>query len=1209
LFSQVIAALLFAVVHATAAVVGPAGYTNGFIVRPPTTDWATLSLVGGSGDAYSPDATVNASVSASGVTAQTVSDAGNPPAANASAAWSSTGLYLQTRPTMNLATVLMGKFVNNTGTNATQITLSYLFTIAAGGVSEENGRGTRFYFSLTGQTHSWTNVPALNTTVSTDGSSTLSASISLNWTNGGSLFVLWLDDNAGGGTDAANQFDNVSLRVAAGTLGTPNYASVGPAGYSNGFGAQPTTDWATLNIAGGSTDNYNPDAEVNASVSVSSVMAQTVFDAGNPPVANASATWSSTGRYLQTRPTGNRATVLMGKFVNHSGTNATQITLSYLFTIAAGGASEEDGRGTRFYFSLTGQANSWTNVPALNTSDSTDGSFALSASISMNWTNGGSLFLAWFDDNSGDGTDSANQYDDFSLRLTAGMPTNFFCLVSAPSHNATLLPGPPVIATALTANATAPYTVEYFTNGGVGNTIFASAGASGTASYNVSLGNLPLGTYRIYAVSTDSAGVPLSTNSVTNTFAVADPIVFTLTAPSDDSIFAHTNPVLCTTTIIGGTAPYSVQFYFDNLPDGMAVASPPYERNLGGLPVGDHTIRATVTDARGWVSNSLVHTVHITGPLAASLAPANGSEFGFGTNLLLTATLAGGEAPYAMEFYVNGQVAGSLSSPPFTMNAGVLPAGSYTCYVHATDSSVPPQQARSSTNRITILPRLRVMPLGDSITYGLGASGGYRAPLYQLLTNAGYSLDFIGTQTGNGAASLPDPNHEGYPGAFISDIDSVVSGLFSAAMEQEPDIMLLLVGINDYLNNVDTPHATNRLEDLVERIAINWPNARLVVASLTEVSESLNTQVQTTFNTFLPSICERQRGLGRQVYFTDMHSAVPLADMPDRLHPNQLGYRKMATNWFTAINALPLPCANCPPTFTLQPTNQLVLPGANVRLVAAAAGTGSLRYQWFFEGTSISNATNRSYTFANVSLTNGHGNFSVVVSNNVGIATSTNAFVFVRINPGIVSLPAAQTVLQGRDVTFTCIATGAPPLFYSWIRNGIVEFTNTTGIGMFTNVQASATNPGIRCDVRNAAAHVSTPDVHLIMIPDFDGDGISDAWELQYGFSITNAADALLDFDGDGMSNRDEYLSGTEPTDAGSVMKLTFATSNVALLEFVARSNIAYSVQFRTSLVSGSWNNLTNLNAQSQTRTVLVDAALSPLLPERYYRLVTPQIP
>src|SRR5580765_2497013 len=58
-------------------------------------------------------------------------------------------------------------------------------------------------------------------------------------------------------------------------------------------------------------------------------------------------------------------------------------------------------------------------------------------------------------------------------------------------------------------------------------------------------------------------------------------------------------------------------------------------------------------------------------------------------------------------------------------------------------------------------PLIRILPLGDSITYGLGATGGYRLPLNQLLTNAGYSVDFVGTQTGNGAVGLPDSEHEG----------------------------------------------------------------------------------------------------------------------------------------------------------------------------------------------------------------------------------------------------------------------------------------------------------------------------------------------------------------------------------------------------------------------------------------------------------------
>jgi hypothetical protein len=71
-------------------------------------------------------------------------------------------------------------------------------------------------------------------------------------------------------------------------------------------------------------------------------------------------------------------------------------------------------------------------------------------------------------------------------------------------------------------------------------------------------------------------------------------------------------------------------------------------------------------------------------------------------------------------------------------------------------------------------------------------AGGYRAPLYRLLTNAGYNVDFVGTQTGNGSASLPDPQHEGYGGWRIRQIDSILLNVFNAV--PAPDIILLLLG-------------------------------------------------------------------------------------------------------------------------------------------------------------------------------------------------------------------------------------------------------------------------------------------------------------------------------------------------------------------------------------------------------------------------------
>ena len=196
-------------------------------------------------------------------------------------------------------------------------------------------------------------------------------------------------------------------------------------------------------------------------------------------------------------------------------------------------------------------------------------------------------------------------------------------------------------------------------------------------------------------------------------------------------------------------------------------------------------------------------------------------------------------------------------------------------------------------------PTIRILPLGDSITYGSGAAGGYRGPLYYQLTNAGFNVDFVGTQTGNPTNTCPEIEHEGHGGWRIDQIDSIILGVFGQILD--PDVILVLIGTNDYGQGYNTPSATNRLEALIEKMATNRPFAKIIVSSLTVRGEPYNTTIQTNYNVFVPLIVARQRALGREVYYTDLYHVVPLGDMPDQLHPNLGGYMKMATNWFTNI--------------------------------------------------------------------------------------------------------------------------------------------------------------------------------------------------------------------------------------------------------------------------------------------------------------------
>src|SRR6185503_9100823 len=140
------------------------------------------------------------------------------------------------------------------------------------------------------------------------------------------------------------------------------------------------------------------------------------------------------------------------------------------------------------------------------------------------------------------------------------------------------------------------------------------------------------------------------------------------------------------------------------------------------------------------------------------------------------------------------------------------------------------------------------------------------------------------------------------------------------------------------------------------------------------------------------------------------------------------------------------------------------------------------------------------------------------------------------------------------------------------------------------------------------AGSVNSSTVALTVLRDFDGDGIADNWETNYfGFSTNNAADGLLDFDGDGMSNYDEFRAGTNPTNALSLLKLVQSATNASVLQFTAQTNLTYTVLCRTNLTGAPWTGVTNVLPSISVRTVLVNSAVSPLVPvERYYRVITP---
>ena len=128
--------------------------------------------------------------------------------------------------------------------------------------------------------------------------------------------------------------------------------------------------------------------------------------------------------------------------------------------------------------------------------------------------------------------------------------------------------------------------------------------------------------------------------------------------------------------------------------------------------------------------------------------------------------------------------------------------------------------------------------------------------------------------------------------------------------------------------------------------------------------------------------------------------------------------------------------------------------------------------------------------------------------------------------------------------------------------------------------------------------------------PDSDGDGMPDAWELANGLN-PNKADASEDLDQDGLSNLQEYLSGTDPRDKLSYLRIEAAgpTGGSIRLSLFAAAGRSYSVQYEDLTPGGVWQKLLpDLDARTTNRVAeILDPAGAN--PRRFYRLVTPAAP
>ncbi len=111
------------------------------------------------------------------------------------------------------------------------------------------------------------------------------------------------------------------------------------------------------------------------------------------------------------------------------------------------------------------------------------------------------------------------------------------------------------------------------------------------------------------------------------------------------------------------------------------------------------------------------------------------------------------------------------------------------------------------------------------------------------------------------------------------------------------------------------------------------------------------------------------------------------------------------------------------PVITVPPVGASVTEGTTVSFKVLAVGAGGVSYQWRREGTNIAGATGSSLNFT--TQLSDAGNYSVVVSNAIGTATSGNAPLAVSGNHRPNATPQNVTVQEDSQIGITLTGTDA----------------------------------------------------------------------------------------------------------------------------------------------------------------------------------------
>jgi|GEM_PF-2414939 len=673
----------------------------------------------------------------------------------------------------------------------------------------------------------------------------------------------------------------------------------------------------------------------------------------------------------------------------------------------------------------------------------------------------------------------------------------------------------------VSADGTAPFNYQWYKNGAliagaVSNSYhISSATTSDAATYSAVVSNQGGSTTSDLAVLTVDAslvGPAINTQPAAQTVTAGQAVSFSV--------------------IASGTGPLTYQWKKNGTDIPGAAAGTYTISTASAGDVGSYSV--AVSNALGSITSNAVTLTVNAAPVAPSITAQPAPQTVIAGQSVSFSVSATGSGPLSYQWKKNGtSIFGATSSTLTLSSASVSDAGNYSVVVGNTAGSVTSVSVALTVNSAPIAPSITAQPTSQAVT-------------------AGQSVSFSVAASGSGSLSYQWKKN----GANIA---GATAATFTLSNTSSSDAGTYSVVVTNNAGSVTSVAVALTISPAPVAPSItSQPKSQSVTAG-----QSVSFTVSATGST---PLSYQWRKSGVNISFatasTLTFASVTSADsgVYSVLITNSVG-TVVSVDVTLTVNAVPVA-----PSITTQPAAQSVTAGESASFSVAATGSGTLTYQWKKNGVNLVGATSPVFTIPSTTLAD-TGNYSVVVTNAVGSASSSNVGLTVNaapVAPSITTQPAAQSVTAGATVSFSVSAAGSGTLSYQWKKNS----TNITG----------ANSPTL------TIANVSSDDAggYSVVISNSVGSAISAIVSLTVSAapvppSITVQPLAKSVKEGDSVSFSVE-ATGSAPLSyqwKKSINTINGATSSIYTIPSVTLSDAG----IYTVVVSNSVGSVTSANA------------------------------